>query len=150
VIEFGINTGRTAQALLEYVPDIERYVGIDVPPGYHTEKVAQRLEVPAYAGELVLEDERVGLIVREGGSQAVHATELPYADFVFIDGDHSRAGVENDTMLAMQRTRPGGMIVWHDYNDGGAVDVREVLDEKFEKGWDLWHAKDTWIVYMLV
>ena len=150
VVEFGINNGRTAQALMEYVPSIEEYVGIDVPKGYVTNKPVQRGEVPDIPGQLVAEDRRVKLIVREGGSQAVNAGELPYCDAVFIDGDHSRSGVENDTMLAMQRTRPGGIIVWHDYHDLGTVDVREVLNEKFKKGWDLRHVPGTWLVFMLV
>jgi hypothetical protein len=37
-------------------------------------------------------------------------------DFIFIDGDHSRAGVENDTMAALQMLSENGTIVWHDYN----------------------------------
>jgi predicted O-methyltransferase YrrM len=147
VLEFGINTGRTAQAILEYVPGIEQYIGIDVPMGYVTNAQVQRGEVPKVAGELVLHDERVQLIVREGGSHAVFPTDLPYVDAVFIDGDHSRSGVEHDTMLALQRARPGGIIVWHDYHDLGTVDVREVLNEKFKRGWDLRHVEGTWLVY---
>lgn len=148
VLEFGINTGRTAQAILEYVPGIEQYIGIDVPKGYVTNAQVQRREVPEVAGELVLDDPRVQLFVREGGSQSVFPTELPYVDAVFIDGDHSRSGVEHDTMLALQRVRPRGIILWHDYNDSGTVDVREVLNEKFKRGWDLRHVEGTWLVYM--
>lgn len=148
VLEFGINTGRTAKAILDYVPGIEHYIGIDVPKGYVTAAQVQRREIPEVAGEMVLDDPRVQLIVREGGSQAVVPTELPYVDAVFIDGDHSRSGVEHDTMLALQRTRPSGIIIWHDYNDSGTVDVREVLNEKFKRGWDLRHVEGTWLVYM--
>lgn len=149
VLEFGINTGRTAQALLEYVPQIQHYVGIDVPMGTVTAKHVQRKEVPEVAGELVLGDPRVRLIVREGGSHAVNASELPFVSAAFIDGDHSRAGVENDTMLAMQRVRPGGIVIWHDYHERNVVDVRSVLDKKFAQGWDLRHVRGTWLVYML-
>jgi predicted O-methyltransferase YrrM len=150
VIEFGINVGRTAQAILEYVPGIERYTGIDVPMGYVTTKEVQRGEVPQVAGELVKDDPRVTLLVRTGGSQSLRANELPEADAIFIDGDHSRKGVENDTMLAWQRVRPGGIIVWHDYHDLETVDVREVLNDLYEKGWNLRHVKDTWLVYLEV
>lgn len=150
VLEFGINAGRTAEAILAHVPGVLRYIGIDVPPGHLTPAQTQRNEVPRIAGEEVLGDPRVQLIVREGGSHAVNVSELPYCDAVFIDGDHARAGVENDTMLALQRTRPGGVIIWHDYHDLGTVDVREVLNEKFKRGWDLRHVKGTWLVYMPV
>lgn len=150
VVEFGINTGRTAQAILEYVAGIECYVGIDVPMGYVTAAQVQRGEVPTVAGELVLDDARVQLIVREGGSGSLHAGDLPHVDAAFIDGDHSRSGVEHDTMLALQRVRPNGIIVWHDYHDLGTVDVREVLNEKFKRGWDLRHVEGSWLVYMRV
>lgn len=36
-------------------------------------------------------------------------------DYIFIDGDHSYAGVKNDTEKALQMLKPGGLIVWHDY-----------------------------------
>jgi predicted O-methyltransferase YrrM len=99
---------------------------------------------------LVRDDPRVTLMVVKGGSQALHAADLPYVDAAFIDGDHSRSGVENDTMLALQKVRPGGIVVWHDYHDLGTVDVREVLNEKFKQGWNLHHIQGTWLVYMRV
>ena len=34
VIEFGVNVGRTAKAILANVAGIESYTGIDVMPGY--------------------------------------------------------------------------------------------------------------------
>jgi hypothetical protein len=35
---------------------------------------------------------------------------------VFIDGDHSREGVRQDTDLARRILAPGGAIAWHDAN----------------------------------
>ncbi|RYI09689.1 MAG: class I SAM-dependent methyltransferase [Acetobacteraceae bacterium] len=37
-------------------------------------------------------------------------------DLVFIDGDHSRDGVRQDTALADAILAPGGAIAWHDAN----------------------------------
>jgi len=37
-------------------------------------------------------------------------------DLVFIDGDHSREGVRQDTALARAILAPGGAIAWHDAN----------------------------------
>lgn len=37
-------------------------------------------------------------------------------DLVFIDGDHSREGVRQDTELARAILAPGGSIAWHDAN----------------------------------
>lgn len=150
VIEFGVNTGRTAQALLEYVPGISNYVGIDVPHGFITPKQVQRGEVPERPGELVAMDSRFMLMLPQGGSATLDPTQLPECDAVFIDGDHSREGVLNDTLLTLQRIRVGGIIVWHDYHDLGTVDVREVMHEKYAAGWPLRHVENTWMVYMNV
>lgn len=40
-------------------------------------------------------------------------TDLPY-DLVFIDGDHTAAGVEFDLTCAFQLVKPGGFIAVHD------------------------------------
>jgi predicted O-methyltransferase YrrM len=149
VLEFGINVGRTAQALLEYCPTIESYEGVDVPVGYVTEKPVQRGEVPPVAGELVKNDPRVKIIVRPTGSHELSPQDLSPCDAVFIDGDHSRKGVLNDTALAFEVLRPGGIVIWHDYHDLGTVDVRDVLQgmQKEFPAMPLRHVPGTWIVY---
>lgn len=152
VLEFGINVGRTAQAILEYCPTVESYEGVDVPMGYVTEKPVQRGEVPEVVGELVKDDPRVSLIVRPTGSHELVPQDLAPCDAVFIDGDHSRKGVLNDTALALEVVRPGGIVMWHDYHDLGTVDVREVLHEMHQNFPDmpLRHVPGTWIVYLRV
>lgn len=150
VVEFGVNVGRTAQAILEYVPGIETYIGVDVPFGYVPTKDVQKEEVPETPGELVADDPRFRLLLPEGGSRNLHSTDLIPCDAVFIDGDHSREGVTNDTVLALQRVRDGGIIIWHDYHDLGTVDVADYLHEKFTGGWPITHVEDTWLAYMVV
>lgn len=145
VVEFGINSGRTAKALLREAPSIERYIGIDVLPGYVTDKAVQRKEVPTIAGEQVLDDPRVELIVTNEGSYGVKT--LPPCDVVFIDGDHGRAGVENDSRLAYAAVRQGGIIIWHDYHDLGTVDVREVLHDLHASGHKIVHVEGTWLAF---
>jgi predicted O-methyltransferase YrrM len=46
-------------------------------------------------------------------------------DGCFLDGEHDRASVERDTMLAMTLVRHGGWFAWHDY---GRFEVAEVVD----------------------
>ena len=145
MVEFGINSGRTAKALLREAPTIEKYIGVDVLPGYVTDKAVQRKEVPTIAGEQVLDDPRVDLIVTNEGSYGIK--ELPPCDAVFIDGDHGRNGVENDSRLAYAAVRPGGIIIWHDYHDLGTVDVREVLHELRAAGHDITHVDETWLAF---
>ncbi|MGG1073099.1 class I SAM-dependent methyltransferase [Priestia megaterium] len=128
VIEIGIQRGGTAKCILENSPWIERYVGIDVTPDYRTSLPIQRHEVPQIAGELIQEDSRVEIIVRKNGSRDLKPADLPIADLIFIDGDHSAEGVLFDTNLARQSIRKGGIICWHDYGNIHVPDVTKVID----------------------
>lgn len=150
VLEFGVNTGRTAKAILANVPGVQSYQGIDVLPGYVTAKPVQRNEVPEKPGHLVQGDSRFHLILSACGSLDLTASDLLPCDAAFIDGDHGRAAVEHDTALARQLVRPGGIIVWHDYHDLGNVDVREVLHEQAVAGAPIQHVQGTWLAFQRV
>ncbi len=147
VLEIGINEGYTAADLLRVVPGIERYVGVDVLPGYEPGKALQRREIPAVPGRLAADDPRLEVVLRPRGTFDLTAAELGQFDAVFIDGDHGRAAVANDTALALAVLRPGGIALWHDYNDR-PVDVRAVLDEFAVQGLELTRVEGTWLVYL--
>ena len=147
VIEFGVNEGRTAKAILANVAGVERYTGIDVAPGYVPAKAVQRNEVPAFPGALVEDDPRFELIVRARGSLDLAAADLAPCDAAFIDGDHGREAVLHDTALARALVRPGGIIVWHDYHELGTVDVKTVLDDMSQAGDTIMHVEQTWLAY---
>lgn len=147
MIEFGCNEGRAAATILKNVPSIEEYVGIDVLPGYVTQKECQRREVPTEPGKYVLDDPRFRLIVKPRGSFDLIPSDLPMCDAVFIDADHSRLGVMNDYSLALTRVRPGGIIIFHDDNGLPVVEVSETLDELARHGAKIIHVTDTWLAY---
>lgn len=128
VIEIGIQRGETAKCILDNSPWIEKYIGIDVIPSYQTTLPVQRGEVPQIAGECVKDDPRVEIIVKPNGTRDLEPTDLPAADLIFIDGDHSKAGVALDTLLARQVIRKGGIICWHDYGNHQVPGVTEVID----------------------
>lgn len=147
VIEFGVNVGRTAKALMANVPGIERYTGIDVPLDYVPILALQNDNAVANPGEMVLSDPRFQLIIRPRGSLDLTVADLAPCDVVFIDGDHGREAVVHDTALARALVRPGGIIVWHDYHDLGVVDVKAVLDEMHLAGDAIWHVKPSWMAF---
>ena len=144
IIEFGIQRGRNAAAALRNFDFIERYVGIDVLPGYETALCCQRNEVPAKAGELAAHDPRFDLILRPRGSYDLTHADIPAADFFFIDGDHSRLGVLNDHELAFLSANPGATILFHDDNGRPEVQVTETLAELRAIGHDIRHIDGTW------
>jgi len=147
VIEFGCNEGRAAATLLLNVPSIERYVGIDVLPGYVTIKECQRKEVPAEPGKYARSDPRFQLILRPRGAFDLVPEDLPLADVAFIDADHSRAGVLNDYDLAKVVVRKGGIVIFHDDNGLREVEVSETLDELAEGGAPIAHIANTWFAF---
>ena len=64
MLEFGVNTGITAQAILDAVPSLELYIGIDVPFHYTPRLDCQRSEVPYQVARFVT-DPRFKLLIRE-------------------------------------------------------------------------------------
>jgi len=156
VLEIGVNGGRTAKAILDHVDGIECYQGIDVLPGYVPEKMVQRKEVPDNPGSVASHDKRFELILKKNGSLDLKPEDLKPCDAVFIDGDHGRKAVLNDTALAKALVRPGGIIIWHDYHGltdrqgKCVVDVRDVLDEMHSKGEPILHVADTWLAFLRV
>lgn len=149
MVEIGTNTGRTARALLDNVPSLQRYIGIDVLPGYEFGCAVQSKEVPLDPGHYANGDPRFELLLPPRGSFDLAPADLGSCDVVFIDGDHSRRAVVHDTQLARQVLRPGGLIIWHDYHDLGTVDVREVLHEELQQGSSIAHIEGTWIAFQL-
>ncbi|WP_313387583.1 class I SAM-dependent methyltransferase [Achromobacter aegrifaciens] len=147
VIEFGVNAGRTPVAVLRNLPTVSRYVGVDVLPGYQTLMPVQRNEVPKLPGGLVKDDPRFELVLRERGSFDLAVADLPRADAIFIDADHSREGVMNDYRLARALVRPGGIIAFHDDNCRQEVQVTETLNELCASGAQIVHVHNTWISY---
>jgi predicted O-methyltransferase YrrM len=147
VIEFGVNIGRTAKAIMAHVPGIVRYTGIDVPLDYVPALALQLDNAVANPGEMVLADSRFQLIIRPRGSLDLTVADLAPCDAAFIDGDHGRAAVMHDSMLARALVRPGGIIVWHDYHDLGNVDVKAVLDEMHQAGDAISRVENTWLAF---
>lgn len=145
MVEFGCNEGRTAAALLRTVPTLAHYCGVDVEPGYVPAKAVQRNEVPPRPGYHARHDGRFDLVLRPRGAFDLTADDLPAADVVFIDGDHSRAAVLNDWALACAVIRPGGIVIFHDDNGLPVVDVTATLDELFAAGAPVQHVAESWL-----
>jgi predicted O-methyltransferase YrrM len=150
VMEIGCQNGRTARAMLNSVPGIERYIGVDLERGVVPSHSAQRGEAPVVAGEFALGDKRFHLVLKPRGSLDVPLEDIHgYLDAVFIDGDHSRQGVERDTYLAIQSLKPGGIVVWHDDFEPSPVDVSAVLDNFVKtQRWRVYRVAGTWLSYM--
>jgi hypothetical protein len=65
-------------------------------------------------------------------------------DMIFIDGDHSYAGVEHDTELVFDLLPK--VVVWHDFQNPAYPDVTKFLTE-FAQDHDLIHVADSWLAF---
>jgi predicted O-methyltransferase YrrM len=145
MLEIGCRDGRTAKLMLHNVATLERYVGVDVVPGYVPPLACQRGERVEHPGELALSDPRFELIIRPCGSLDLTAADFPERfDVCYIDGDHSAAAVRQDSELALAVTR--GLIVWHDYGNASVEvsGVLEALDLPIKQ------IARTWLAYLVV
>ena len=84
-------------------------------------------------GMLSLRDHLAGIIpdarfyAQDSGSFFEHCRHR--YDVIFIDGDHSYAGVRNDYTDALRYLSPGGMMVFHDIVSSGAPGVAHFWGE---------------------
>jgi predicted O-methyltransferase YrrM len=151
MLEIGCRDGRTAKLMLHNVPTLERYLGVDVEPGYEPQLAGQRAEIVAEPGKLALGDPRFELIVRPRGSAdlTIHfGKDRRFFDICYIDGDHSAAVVRHDSELALVLTRVGGLIVWHDHGNA-TVEVTGVL-EALAVNLPIRWIERTWFAYLRV
>jgi predicted O-methyltransferase YrrM len=107
-VEIGTWWGLSSEMILEMSPDCE-IITID----YKDQKVTR-------PPELGPPDARIRFLIEN--SKTVRLPEDWYGatDLVFVDGDHRRNGIVNDTRLAMSLVAPGGLIVWHDLIEPGS------------------------------
>lgn len=129
LFEFGTFDGRTTLHLaLNAPPDALTYT-IDTQSG----------EFDFSSDDVYFEKVRVGehflasavrprVVQLTGDSRHMDLTSfVGTVDFIFIDGDHSYAGVMNDSEIAFKMASPGAVIVWHDYLLLGDV-TRAIVD----------------------
>lgn len=149
MVEVGVNEGLTASMFFNaFGEELKWYIGVDVLPGYMTEKAVQRREVPKDPGIKVVDQDRFTLMLRPRGTLDMTYRDFPSrVDFMFIDGDHGRAGVSHDTAIAANVVTDAGLVVWHDYHHLGTVDVAEVLELVDEGCGAIKHIKGTWLAY---
>jgi predicted O-methyltransferase YrrM len=145
MIEFGCNEGITAKRLLENLPTLQKYIGIDVPYGNTPTLACQRSETPVNAGWAAAHDSRFFYL--EARSQMLRSGYLEACDAVFIDGDHSELAVLHESRMARRLLRKPGIIVWHDYGNC-AVEVTRALDQLKSEGWPINCVDNSWLAFL--
>jgi predicted O-methyltransferase YrrM len=126
--EFGTCTGKTAYLWARNMPPHGRVVTLTLPPD----------QVSAYssgAGDSALdvanalEESRFTRFRYSGTEEAARITQLfgdsktfdeseyvSSCDLIFVDGSHAYSYVQSDSRKALRMVRPGGIVLWHDYD----------------------------------
>jgi len=103
IVQIGAERGTSTLAMLEARPDAFIH-SIDMGECVSEFTNLQKADLPLSHVERVL-----------GKSQEVGITWDIMCDMLFIDGDHSAAGVREDIRLFRPWVRSGGIIAFHDY-----------------------------------
>lgn len=82
------------------------------------EKDSYKTDTIGFIGRFYLEKEmghRVCQVYCDSRKWETSNYPADFFDTVLIDGGHAKDVVINDTLKALQLTRPGGIIMWHDF-----------------------------------
>jgi predicted O-methyltransferase YrrM len=121
VFEFGTFDGNTAFHIALNTDESCQIYTVDIPPGTapllaqdEGDDAFQSSRTWAYRWQGVAVAPKIHPLLSDSARLDISAYRSSM-DLIFIDGAHSSDYIANDTALAMEMARPGGLIVWHDY-----------------------------------
>jgi hypothetical protein len=133
--EFGTCTGKTAYLWARNMPSDGRVVTLTLPPERVSEYSHATGDDPVDV-EFALAESRFTSFRYTGTEVEGRVTQLfadsktfdesPYVgqcDLVFVDGSHAYSYVASDSRKALRMVRPGGLVLWHDYDGSRRHDI---------------------------
>jgi predicted O-methyltransferase YrrM len=140
IFEIGTFRGTTSEFLMSMLPEC-RIVSIAMSQGLFARLFRTRFNNSHLSREQIGCNVRVEHRTRYtqlyGDSHKLDVRSIlkrfgPF-DMVFIDGDHRRLGVAQDTELAKSIITESGVICWHDANPKSSyLDVRRFLEQELD------------------
>jgi SAM-dependent methyltransferase len=141
--------------LLEHLPHRARVAEVGVERGHFSQHILSTTS-PAELHLIDLDFDALDPMLREDPRVHIHRglshevlAAFPDAsfDWIYIDADHSYAGVQRDATVAAEKVRPGGFLVFNDFAHVdpflGAYGVhRAVVEFAVERQWPL-----AWLAY---
>jgi len=135
--EIGTFDGRTTENMAANQPDDGKCYTLDLPP-----EGADAAALPLACGDItyinketsgarISSSEKSGKITQLYGDSGTFDF-APYEnqiDLMFVDGSHSYEYVLADTEKAYKMVKPGGLILWHDYDSRWWPGVTRALNE---------------------
>ena len=123
IVNVGAGAGTSGLAIVEAGADPRFTWTVDISPtgplgGLENERIAfQNAGLPVYPNQILGDSKEIGRSWTGGP-----------LDLVFIDGDHSPAGVQGDIKVWLPLIKRGGWILFHDYHSNNWPAVVEAVD----------------------
>lgn len=154
-LEIGTSTGLATVLMAANSPNSKIYT-VNIPP----EDIRS-----GKGGKLItntLEEKEIGIeykkrklenIIQIYANTATWAPNIGLIDIAFIDGCHDKEFVFNDTAKILRYMKPGGFIIWHDFNISlvnkfnwlyeVCLGIEKLYRKNLIKG-RIFHIKDSW------
>lgn len=158
-LEIGTGRGYLTATIGLNAPEAAVYT-INIPPeefdrgGRLTTMKLERDEIGAFYREIGLKN-----ITQIFANTAIWQPDLGEIQFAFIDGSHDSEFVVNDTKKVLQMMKPGGFILWHDFNLSLAgtfpwifsvcKGLETLYARKVLRG-RIYHVRDSWVGIYIV
>lgn len=154
ILEIGTAGGHTTALMARNAPQATVYT-VNIPPeeisagGEFVTAAPDRKEIGRFYRELGLGNVRQIL-----ANTARWSPDFGPIDVAFIDGCHDADFVFSDTCKALDRCRPGSLILWHDFSPGhtrvyhwiaAVCDGVERLYRKRKLHGPILHLADSWV-----
>ncbi len=141
--EIGVEQGKTSKQLLTYMPNLFLFL-VDrwevTPPGdsyFKGSRVMSRWDKNQWQSIYSRMTQNVKVfrgryeILKMDTIEASKRFENDTLDFVFIDSDHSFAGVCRDIDAWIPKVKMNGIVFFHDYENGNTFSkVREAIEDR--------------------
>lgn len=143
IIEIGTFDGNTTLNMALNVGDAGSVVTLDLPSEGLDEANQSGISQPTkfeqrqYVGHQV--ERKITQVYGDSAELDWNALERPF-DLAFIDGDHTSPYVLSDTRNTLSVLKPGGIVIWHDYESRS---VATVLDRAVEQGEPIYWIRGT-------
>lgn len=154
ILEIGTAAGRTTALMAVNAPTATVHT-VNIPPedikqgGSLTTYAPSREEIGRHYRELNLTN-----VAQIYANTASWKPDFGPIDIALIDGCHDKEFVFNDTRIVLERSRPGTIILWHDFSpsarrqfawiDQVTKGVAMLFKDRILSG-PVYHVQDSWI-----